>query len=87
MPLRCRVSGISIIHNTPSTDTDPVVYEVMINGVASGLSVSVPGNSAGATQLGSVAVAPNDRIAVRVSKALVVNPAVADVTAVVTITQ
>ena len=67
---------------TPSTDADPIVYTVLINGVVpiGTLTVSVPGNvDAGSDLANTVAVAAGDLVDIRVSKAAPVAPAIDEV--------
>lgn len=67
-----------------STDTDPVVYTVLVNGVAPAgtLTVSINGNVATGTDLiNSVVVAAGDFVDVQVSKALSVSPAINEIIA------
>lgn len=66
----------------PSTDADPIVYTVLINGVVpiGTLTVSVPGNVATGSDLANtVAVAAGDLVDIRVSKAAPVAPAIDEV--------
>jgi len=66
----------------PSTDTDPIVYTVLVNGAApgGGLTVSLAGNlSAGSDLTNSVSVTAGDLIDLQVTKANSVTPTVSEI--------
>ena len=65
-----------------SSDADPIVYTVLVNGVAVGgtLTVSIPGTSGGDSDLvNTVAVAAGDFVDVRATKASSVSPDIDEV--------
>jgi hypothetical protein len=78
-----RIVGISVRVDDPSTDTDEVTFTVMLNGVATSIAATGPGDNTDFSDTGSVNGNAGDELAVRVTKAAVISPAIADVHAIV----
>ena len=69
-----------IMQNGTSTSANAVVYTLLVNGVASALTVSIAGNAAtGSDTTHTVAVAQGDQLTLRITKAATVTPAVTQV--------
>jgi hypothetical protein len=69
-PLAGLIRDLVVEHNTPAGNGNPVVYTVLINGVASALTVSVASTTAsGSDFVTTVAVAQGDLISLRATKA------------------
>ena len=69
-----------VMQNVPSTSANDVVYTLLVNGVATALTVTIAGNVTTASDTThSVAVAQGDELTLRITKAATVTPAVTEV--------
>ncbi len=76
------LKNLSIRSNTPSTSPLTITYTVMVNGVASSLSVSMAANvNSGSNNVNTVAINSGDNITIRITKALSISPAVSQIVA------
>jgi hypothetical protein len=68
----------------PSTDSDPIVYTIRINGVASTITASLAGTATNGSDLANTeSVSAGDSLDVEVTKANAVTPAVEEITVTV----
>lgn len=76
------VQSLFVRHNAPVGNGNNVVYTLLVNGVATGVTVTLASNAAQASDLAnSIAVAQGDRLALRASKAAAIGNANLEVVA------
>jgi hypothetical protein len=69
--------NLYVMHNAVSSSTNTHTYTLLVNGVASALTVTVAGNvSTGQDTTNTVSVVAGDQISIRITKSGNVNPAV-----------
>ena len=69
------VKNLYVKQNTPSSSTDTLTYTLLLNGVATALTVTVAANVSTAQDVvNTVSAAAGDELSVRVTKSGIVNP-------------
>ena len=69
-----------VMQNGTSTSANNVVYTLLVNGVATALTVTIAGNVATASDTThAVAVSQGDQLSLQITKAATVSPAVTQV--------
>jgi hypothetical protein len=74
------LKNMFVMQNGPSTSANNVVYTLLVNGVATALTVTIAGNVAtGSDTTHTVAVAQGDQLTIQITKAVAVSPAITNV--------
>jgi hypothetical protein len=73
VPRAGTIQNLHVLHNTPTGNGGLIVYTLMVNGVATALTVSLASTGAtAANTVSTVVVAKGDRMSIRVTKAVAI---------------